>query len=172
MHGRATRTSVVETILEANPFQSRRLRQLGWVQGFTIYCNILQYMSFLVLKIIFIFSLRISCCLDTRTGWWSITRFTPLGKHLSYPGATPTKSTIYNVFLCISTFNKRIFCLLSFNALNNVLFGQYVYLATEQAETYLKICVLIYHLTYVHTFLFRSTTRITHRYLLFAVDWK
>ena len=60
-------------------------------------------------------SFRISCCLDTRTGWWSITRFTPLGKHLSYPGATPTKSTIYNVFLCFSTFNKHISCLLSLN---------------------------------------------------------
>ena len=33
--------------------------------------------------------------------------------------------------------------------LHNVLFGQYVYLATEQAETYLKTCVLVYHLTYI-----------------------
>ena len=39
-------------------------------------------------------------------------------------------------------------------ALHNVLFGQYVYLATEQAETYLKICVLIYHLTYICPSLF------------------
>ena len=38
--------------------------------------------------------------------------------------------------------------------LHNVLFGQYVYLATEQAETYLKICVLIYHLTYICPSLF------------------
>ena len=37
---------------------------------------------------------------------------------------------------------------------HNVLFGQYVYLATEQAETYLKICVLIYHLTYICPSLF------------------
>ena len=29
--------------------------------------------------------------------------------------------------------------------LHNVLFGQYVFLPTEQAETYLKIYVLIYH---------------------------
>lgn len=46
LHGRPTRTSVIQTILEANLFQSQRLRQLGWVQGFTIYCNILQYMNF------------------------------------------------------------------------------------------------------------------------------
>ena len=32
-------------------------------------------------------------------------------------------------------------------ALHNVLFGQYVFLPTEQAETYLKIYVLIYHST-------------------------
>ena len=32
-----------------------------------------------------------------------------------------------------------------FSALHNVLFGQYVFLPTEQAETYLKIYVLIYH---------------------------
>ena len=38
--------------------------------------------------------------------------------------------------------------------LHNVLFGQYVYLATEQAETYLKICVLVYHLTYICPSLF------------------
>ena len=38
--------------------------------------------------------------------------------------------------------------------MHNVLFGQYVYLATEQAETYLKICVLIYHLTYICPSLF------------------
>ena len=38
--------------------------------------------------------------------------------------------------------------------LHNVLFGQYVYLATEQAETYLKICVLIYHLTFICPSLF------------------
>ena len=33
--------------------------------------------------------------------------------------------------------------------LHNVLFGQYVYLTTEQAETYFKICFLICHLTYI-----------------------
>ena len=38
--------------------------------------------------------------------------------------------------------------------LHNVYIGQYVYLATEQAETYLKICVLIYHLTYICPSLF------------------
>ena len=34
-------------------------------------------------------------------------------------------------------------------AVYNVLFVQYVYLATEQAETYFKICFLICHLTYL-----------------------
>ena len=29
LHGRPTRTSVIQTILEANLFQSQRLRQLG-----------------------------------------------------------------------------------------------------------------------------------------------
>ena len=33
--------------------------------------------------------------------------------------------------------------------LHNVLFGQYVFLPTKQAETYLKIYVLMYHLTYI-----------------------
>ena len=33
--------------------------------------------------------------------------------------------------------------------LHNVYIGQYVYLATEQAETYFKICFLICHLTYI-----------------------
>ena len=33
------------------------------------------------------------------------------------------------------------------SALHNVYFAQYVFLPTEQAETYLKICVLIYHST-------------------------
>ena len=36
----------------------------------------------------------------------------------------------------------------SCSPLHNVLFGKYVFLATEQAETYLKICVLIYHLIF------------------------
>ena len=39
-------------------------------------------------------------------------------------------------------------------ALHNVLFGQYVFLPTEQAETYLKIYVLIYHSTYICPSLF------------------
>ena len=38
--------------------------------------------------------------------------------------------------------------------LHNVLFGQYVFLPTKQAETYLKIYVLMYHLTYIWTSLF------------------
>ena len=38
--------------------------------------------------------------------------------------------------------------------MHNVLFGKYVYLATKRAETYLKICVLIYHLTYICPSLF------------------
>ena len=39
-------------------------------------------------------------------------------------------------------------------AVHNVLFGQYVFLPTEQAETYLKIYVLIYHWTYICPSLF------------------
>ena len=39
-------------------------------------------------------------------------------------------------------------------SLHNVLFGQYVFLPTEQAETYLKIYVLIYHSTYICPSLF------------------
>ena len=50
--------------------------------------------------------------------------------------------------------------------LHNVLFGQYVYLATEQAETYLKICVLIYHLTYICPSLFDCEVNI---FLIFVI---
>ena len=39
-------------------------------------------------------------------------------------------------------------------AVHNVLFGQYVLLPTEQAETYLKIYDLIYHSTYICPSLF------------------
>ena len=39
-------------------------------------------------------------------------------------------------------------------ALHNVYFVQYVFLPTEQSETYLKIWVLIYHLTYICPSLF------------------
>ena len=38
--------------------------------------------------------------------------------------------------------------------LHNVLFGQYVFLPTEQAANYLKIYVLIYHSTYICPTLF------------------
>ena len=38
--------------------------------------------------------------------------------------------------------------------MHNVLFVQYVFLPTKQAETYLKIYVLIYNLTYICTSLF------------------
>ena len=38
--------------------------------------------------------------------------------------------------------------------MHNVYFVQYVFLPTEQAEIYLKICVLIYHLTYICPSLF------------------
>ena len=34
-------------------------------------------------------------------------------------------------------------------AVHNVLFVQYIYLATERGETYRKICLLIYLLTYI-----------------------
>ena len=40
------------------------------------------------------------------------------------------------------------------NALHNVHFGYYVFLPTEQAETYLKRCVLINYLTYICLCLF------------------
>ena len=40
------------------------------------------------------------------------------------------------------------------SALHNVHFGNYVYLPTEQAETYLKSCVLINYLTYICLCLF------------------
>ena len=38
--------------------------------------------------------------------------------------------------------------------LHNVHIGQYVFLPTEQAETYLKSCVLINYLTYICLCLF------------------
>ena len=40
------------------------------------------------------------------------------------------------------------------STLYNVLFVQYVFLPTKQAEIYLKIRVLIYHLTYICPSLF------------------
>ena len=80
---------------------------------------------------------------------------------LSPPGssdsATPgtrhslTRSSIQKMifigsdFFRMRKYNNRILCL----ALHNVLFAQYVFLPTEQAETYSKIYVLIYHLTYI-----------------------
>ena len=33
--------------------------------------------------------------------------------------------------------------------MHNVLFVQYVFLPTEQTETYFKICILTYDLTYI-----------------------
>ena len=42
----------------------------------------------------------------------------------------------------------------SSSSLHNVLFGQFEFLATEQAETYLKISVLISHSTYICPSLF------------------
>ena len=39
---------------------------------------------------------------------------------------------------------------ISFYALHNVLFVQYVFLPTKQGETYLKIYVLIYRSTYIY----------------------
>ena len=38
--------------------------------------------------------------------------------------------------------------------LHNVQIGWYLFLLTEQAETYLEICVLIYHSTYICPSLF------------------
>ena len=40
-----------------------------------------------------------------------------------------------------------------------IYYGQYVYLATEQAETYLKICTLINYLTYICPSLFECAER-------------
>ena len=48
--------------------------------------------------------------------------------------------------------------------LHNVLFGQYVYLATAQAETYLKICVLIYQFTYICPSLFDCEVNMKKNY--------
>ena len=42
-----------------------------------------------------------------------------------------------------------IFSVLQHPPVHNVLFGQFEFLTTERAETYLKICVLISHLTYI-----------------------
>ena len=67
-----------------------------------------------------------------------------------------TRSSIQKMIFIGSDFFRmrkcinRILCL----ALHNVLFVQYVFLPTEQAETYLKIYVLIYHLTYICPSLF------------------
>ena len=43
------------------------------------------------------------------------------------------------------------FLLMSSRTVHNVLFGQFEFLATERAETYLKIYVLIFHLTYIYS---------------------
>ena len=45
-------------------------------------------------------------------------------------------------------------CVLLYTELHSVLFVQYVFIQTEQAETYPKIYVLMYHLTYICTSLF------------------
>ena len=52
--------------------------------------------------------------------------------------------------------------------LHNVLFVQYVYLATEQAETYLKNSVLIYHLIYICPSLFDCEVNIFFSFLWFS----
>ena len=49
---------------------------------------------------------------------------------------------------------NKIHCVLVVSPLHNVHFGYYVYLPTEQAETYLKRCVLINYSTYICLCLF------------------
>ena len=46
--------------------------------------------------------------------------------------------------------------------LHNVHFGYYVYLPTEQAETYLKSCVLINYSTYICLYLFGWRENMIH----------
>ena len=47
-------------------------------------------------------------------------------------------------------------------AMHNVHFVKYVYLPTEQAETYLKSCVLINYSTYICLFLFGWKENMIH----------
>ena len=49
------------------------------------------------------------------------------------------------------------------DTLHNVLFGQYHFLASEQAKTYLKIYVLIYHSTYICPSLFGWKENLTFK---------
>ena len=59
------------------------------------------------------------------------------------------------VFVFLLVMSYLLILLIYFKKVNdmspvhNVLFGQYVFLPIEQAETYLKIYVLIYHSTYI-----------------------
>ena len=45
----------------------------------------------------------------------------------------------------LGNLTSAVYAVYAADAVHNVLFGQYVFLPTEQAETYLKIYVLIYH---------------------------
>ena len=72
-----------------------------------------------------------------------------------------SQQNVYRVFgfwgICGLSFIKHLQIILRWNllsAMHNVLFVQYVFLPTKQAETYLKIYVLIYNLTYICTSLF------------------
>ena len=72
-----------------------------------------------------------------------------------------SQQNVYRVFgfwgICGLSFIKHLQIILRWNllsAMHNVLFVQYVFLPTKQAETYSKIYVLMYHLTYICTSLF------------------
>ena len=72
-----------------------------------------------------------------------------------------SQQNVYRVFgfwgICGLSFIKHLQIILRWNllsAMHNVLFVQYVFLPTKQAETYPKIYVLMYHLTYICTSLF------------------
>ena len=55
---------------------------------------------------------------------------------------------------CNTTNQVGFFTVVANVTMHNVLFGQHVFLPTEQAETYLKIYALIYHSTYICSSLF------------------
>ena len=56
-----------------------------------------------------------------------------------------------------------------FLTLHNVLFVQYIFLTTEQPQTYLKICVWVSHLTYICPILFECEE---HDFFLHFCDFQ
>ena len=61
---------------------------------------------------------------------------------------------MYNAMDSLGHYEMPPSLLLKVATLHNVHFGKYVYLPTEQAETYLKRCVLINYSTYICLCLF------------------